>query len=203
MTHVFSLEAIATCEQRGHAFAWVETWHGIGFDECSRCGVTGATRERSAGILPGATVDDPVSVAPPSREPAAAPAPRYADATAASPKVEKLDTAPRRPWAGSTGTRAERDAEIRRRLAEREPTEAIAAAFGMHESRVRQIAKAAAIPLRGRNQKRDSEIRQRVSSGESVASVAKAFGLCEERVYQIAPRGKCRNQAGASPAATE
>ena len=40
MGHVFSLQAIATCEQQGHEFAWVQAWHDVGFDECRRCGLT-------------------------------------------------------------------------------------------------------------------------------------------------------------------
>ena len=182
MTHVFSLEAIATCEHRGHAFAWVETWHGIGFDECSRCGVTGATRERSAGILPGATVDDPVSVAPPSRQEADAPAPRYADATAPA-------LAPPRPVAaGRMNRNAARDDQIRARVAAGESQRSIAQAFGMHQSRVTQILRGGRAPkARPEDTARNAEIRRRMASGEPVQSIAAAFGISCARVYQIAP----------------
>lgn len=218
MTHVFSLEAIATCEQRGHAFAWVETWHGIGFDECSRCGATGATRERSAGILPGATVDAPtydwdsvrkheagqwcaaterdlanlakpggvVFVAPPSREPATEPAPRYADAT---------DPASAKPtFAGRPNPNADRDEQIRARAAAGEPHRAIAQAFGVHQSRVTQILRGKRPPkASGEHAERDADVRRRMAAGESVKAIALAHGISPARVYQIAPA-----RAGAS-----
>lgn len=231
MTHVFSLEAIATCEQRGHAFAWVETWHGIGFDECRRCGFSGATRERSAGILPGATVDAPtydwdsvrkheagqwcaaterdlanlakpggvVFVAPPSRQAAAAPAPRYAAATepaamssfAPSIEVAKPDLAPPRPRpavAGRMNRNAARDDQIRARVAAGESQRSIAQAFGLHQSRVTQILRGGRAPkARPEDTARNAEIRRRMASGESVKSIATAFGISAARVYQIAP----------------
>ena len=216
MTHVFSLEAIATCEQRGHVFAWVETWHGIGFDECSRCGATGATRERSAGILPGAAVDAPAydwdglrthdvgqwqvvtprdlakpgghvfSVASPSRQPAAEPAPRYADAT---------DPAAAKPvFAGRPNPNADRDEQIRARAAAGEPHRAIAQAFGVHQSRVTQILRGKRPPkASGEHAERDADVRRRMAAGESVKAIALAHGISPARVYQIAPA-----RAGAS-----
>ena len=57
MGHVFSLQAIATCEQQGHEFAWVQTWHDVGFDECRRCGLT-STMSTATAIVPGSTVDN-------------------------------------------------------------------------------------------------------------------------------------------------
>lgn len=175
MTHVFSLDAIATCEQRGHAFAWVETWHGIGFDECSRCGATGATRERSAGILPGATVDAPtydwdsvrkheagqwcaaterdlanlakpggvVFVAPPSREPRRSP-PSPAGRTRTLIATSRFAPAPPPRPPKASGEHAERDADVRRRMAAGESVKAIALAHGISPARVYQIAPARA-----------------------------------------------------------
>lgn len=256
MTHVFGIEAMATCEAKGCTTKWVQTWHTVGFEECTRCGRTGPVHdltkelwgdtpavllaatspstehvvaERKAwdppyrwGSIktcpadasppfacdlprPGGVVvwhEAPVSVAPPSPQPAAPRRPRYARTTPASREVEKLDTAPQRPWARTASSRAERDAEIRRRLALHEPTKSIAAMAGVTESRVRQIAKAAAISLRGSNQERDAEIRRRVAGGEPAAAVAEAFGLCEERIYQIAPRGRRTNHPAGSSLAT-
>jgi hypothetical protein len=171
VTYVFSLEAIATCEQRGHAFAWVETWHGIGFDECSRCGVTGATRERSAGILPGATVDAPDHVAD------------------AGTMVAAAATVPtRRVSSGRMNRNAARDDQIRARVAAGESQRSIAQAFGMHQSRVTQILRGGRAPkARPQDTARNAEIRRRMASGEPVQSIATAFGISCARVYQIAP----------------
>lgn len=37
---VFTLEAIATCEQIGHRKVWIRSWHDVSFRECERCGAT-------------------------------------------------------------------------------------------------------------------------------------------------------------------
>lgn len=132
MGHVFSLQAIATCEQQGHEFAWVQTWHGLGFDECRRCGLTLSCWDSSLwaarSVLPGSTIDDAASVAPPSSwEPAAA-ATHYAGAT----------DKPRRP---GQPAKAARNEEIRRRRRAGESLASIAADFDLHVTRICQICK--------------------------------------------------------------
>lgn len=147
MGHVFSLEAIATCEQQGHEFAWVQTWHDVGFDECRRCGLTrpgdvydwsgcrtapseqpidvafASDLPRPGGfhiwavpataIVPGSTVDDAASVAPPT------------------------DKRRRR----GQPAKAARNEEIRRRRRKGESLASLAAAFGVHATRICQICK--------------------------------------------------------------
>lgn len=221
MTHVFSLDAIATCEQRGHAFAWVETWHGIGFDECSRCGVTGATRERSAGILPGATVDDlpaydwsgcrtretgqwEVVTARDLEKPGghkfsvAPPSRQPSRQPAAEPApryADATDPAAAKPaFAGRPNPNADRDEQIRARAAAGEPHRAIAQAFGVHQSRVTQILRGKRPPkASGEHAERDADVRRRMAAGEPVQAIALAHGISPARVYQIAPA-----RAGAS-----
>lgn len=182
MKHVFSLEAMATCEQRGHSFAWVSTWHDVGFDECTRCGLTLGTRLASPGILPGATVDAPDPVAEAvqvawSRFVETAPVP----VAPPSPKP----AAPRRP---RNAALAQRDQQIRLRIAAGESHRAVAAAYGIHQTRVTQILRGGA-PAKGRqeNAARDAEVRRRMAAGESAASIAVRFGISQQRVYQIAP----------------
>jgi hypothetical protein len=186
VTRVFSLEAMATCEQRGHSFAWVSTWHDVGFDECSRCGLTLGARSASPGILPGAKVDAPDHVAdagemvasPPAYHcvPATTEAPRYASATPAAPSQPR------------NAAMAQRDEQIRLRIAAGESHRAVAAAYGIHQTRVTQILRGGA-PAKGRpeNAARDAEVRRRMAAGESAASIAVRFGISQQRVYQIAP----------------
>lgn len=38
---VFELDAMATCEWKGHRMEWVRTRGHVGFEECRRCGATG------------------------------------------------------------------------------------------------------------------------------------------------------------------
>lgn len=130
MTHVFSLEAMAACEQRGHAFAWVRTWHDVGFDECTRCGLTrpGGAEEPAAGIMPGATVEQPLSVAPPSHEEPAAAATHYADATDAANQRRRGRPA-----------NIDRDGEIRWRRGNGESPKSLAKEFGVSLCRIYQI----------------------------------------------------------------
>jgi hypothetical protein len=61
--HVFNSEAMAACEAKGHAFAWVDTMGGYGFDECFRCGET--TRVRPKGEPAAWNGVEPVPAAPP------------------------------------------------------------------------------------------------------------------------------------------
>jgi len=118
LTHVFSLEAMATCEQRGHAFAWVRTWHDVGFDECTRCGLTrpGGAEESAAGILPGTTVDEPQD--------------HVAD-------VGQVVTPKRGPGAPA---KTERNEKIRARVAAGESRSALAQEFGVSLCLIYQIA---------------------------------------------------------------
>ncbi len=179
MTRVFSIEAMATCEQRGHSFAWVSTWHDVGFDECSRCGLTLGARSASPGILPGATVDAPaMSSFAPSTE-------------GAKPDMAPVSVAPPSPAAPSqprNAAMAQRDEQIRLRIAAGESHRAVAAAYGIHQTRVTQILRGGA-PAKGRpeNAARDAEVRRRMAAGESAASIAAVFGISQQRVYQIAP----------------
>lgn len=47
MTRVFTLDAIARCESRGHhVFRFVWSWNEVGFDECEDCGAMGPWWER-------------------------------------------------------------------------------------------------------------------------------------------------------------
>lgn len=129
MGHVFSLQAIATCEQQGHEFAWVQTWHDVGFDECRRCGLT-TTMPTASAIVPGSTVDAPeTSTSAPSIEGAKPDMPRVSGAQAELPVVA---------WA----SRPARDFEVRRRMAAGESVESIASHFGISQQRVYQIAPA-------------------------------------------------------------
>lgn len=198
MTRVFSLEAMAICEQRGHSFAWVSTWHDVGFDECTRCGLTLGTRLASPGILPGATVDAPdydwsgiktsVGTASP---PFACDLPRpggvvvWHEAPVPVAPPSPKPAAPRRP---RNAAMAQRDQQIRLRIAAGESHRAVAAAYGIHQTRVTQILRGGA-PAKGRqeNAARDAEVRRRMAAGESAASIAVRFGISQQRVYQIAP----------------
>jgi DNA-binding NarL/FixJ family response regulator len=44
--HVFTSEAMAACEAKGHTFSWVATLGDYGFDECARCGFTTYVRPK-------------------------------------------------------------------------------------------------------------------------------------------------------------
>lgn len=197
MKHVFSLEAMATCEQRGHSFAWVSTWHDVGFDECTRCGLTLGTRLASPGILPGATVDAPDHVAVAGTM-VAGTSPGASTLAGENllgdwcgtnrpemPQLRRRHAVVDRP---RNAALAQRDQQIRLRIAAGESHRAVAAAYGIHQTRVTQILRGGA-PAKGRqeNAARDAEVRRRMAAGESAASIAAHFGISQQRVYQIAP----------------
>lgn len=203
MTHVFSLEAMATCEQRGHSFAWVATWHDVGFDECTRCGLSLGARSASTAILPGATVDAPetsgFATSTEGAKPDIACAPAAGEQLAGKPLLgdwcgtnrPDMPQLRRRPAVAGrprNAAMALRDQQIRLRIAAGESHRAVAAAYGIHQTRVTQILRGGA-PAKGRqeNAARDADIRRRVAGGESVAAIAAAFGISQQRVYQIAP----------------
>lgn len=192
---VFTAEAMATCAERGHSWHWVRTWHDVGFRECSRCGQTPPFAHRDPIVAP--------NVATPSPQPAAPTPQHYADAPDKAAAPAQSPAAPRAggAWSSTRAQRAERDADICRRMALGESSKAVAALHKVHFSRVSQILKAAKKPpsapvgLSGR----DDEIRRRRAANESAEAVAAAFGISVARVYQIAPRGQQPTSTTSTP----
>lgn len=125
---VFTDAARLACEDKGHCWRRVRTWHAVGWDECSTCGQAQLAAEVPASVE-GERVATPEPVAPPSPPGPDSEAPRYEGATAPGAKERYR----RR--------HAERDAEIRRLAAAGTNQREIARTFGIHQPRVCQIVR--------------------------------------------------------------
>lgn len=161
---VFTAEAMATCAARGHAWRTVRTWHAVGYQECSRCGETPpfgsgyqfatCVTDWSKHDLQSIPVRSAVVARPPRAATESRPS-RDADATdsvviragaldglAELPpgRIERLKG---RPWGANAEQRRRRNDDIARRVAAGEDRRAIAAAHGIHPSRISQILAAA------------------------------------------------------------
>lgn len=126
MTHVFAVEAMAECDQRGHQWAWVPSWHDVGFWECARCGASGPAGGRAELHEPPASrasclqVAVPAVVVPPVTQP-----------------VTRVTAGAQR--GKSTKPQPNRDVDILAMLATGKSVAAVAARFGLTPARVYQI----------------------------------------------------------------
>lgn len=122
--NVATLEGMQACAEHGHRWVWRSTWHDVGFAECWRCGTSGPT----------GTDRTPPSVFATSRD-------RDDDADGAADKAPKAARRPERcsPGRPKGSAKPERDAAILAAVAAGTPTREIAAAYGIHPTRVAQI----------------------------------------------------------------
>lgn len=202
MDCVFTVEAIALCEQRGHQWAWRAGWGDCGFHECRRCGQSGPVVQ--AGATPPAVASPAASAAEqlpaPSRRRSAKRAPVAAPRDAGTTEPAAAELAPA-AVIGRPRAHAERDREIAWRVGNGEPRATLAAEFGIHVSRVQQIlaeskgqrkpriSRPQGYPGHRPNVARDAEIVRRRLAGESPSLLAAEFGLHPSRIPQIVRRG--------------
>lgn len=161
---VFDPVAMAECAATGHRWVTVRPWGDVSWRECRRCGQTG----QAAGGLPAAVenVENAVFVEP-TRVPIAAGS---------------------APWRMSAAKRIARDEQIRARYERGETCDQLAAAFGVHRSRIGQIVggRGGRFPRpRPDNRQRDDEIVRRVAAGERPSAIAREIGINPSRISQI------------------
>lgn len=134
MTRALILAAIEQCERDGHLFRWVRAWHDCGFYECDRCGETKAQERLTLPAAPPeATVRD---CSPPSATVHNCP-----ESVRRTPPDDSPLSAP--PRGRGAPPKAQRNAEIVRRLAQGESVESVRQAFGLSWQRIYQIKEAA------------------------------------------------------------
>lgn len=208
MSHAFAPESLAHCAAKGHRWRHVRAWHAVGWQECYCCGQTlaGLSDLVPVVIEPPAPVceAEPVeSVAPPSSPEPESEAPRYADATPATPKKPRSHHAPRAPKGvfsrGERVIKASRNAEVLAMLAAGKSVTEVAKHFGLTPPRIGQIVRAYAPPdfvrppMGGAEKQRlrderNAEIRRRVAAGERLKDVAAALGVCLSVVHKLLAR---------------
>ena len=130
ISHVFTVDAITTCERRGHAWKRQEPWKGSGVthDECWRCGASTAGYRLP---LPAEAIAEPAVTAS-----------HMATASAHAPGRSLIDTPPNRLRGGGRKRTAEamaRDAEIVRLVGSGTPPIKVAEIIGVTRDRIYQI----------------------------------------------------------------
>jgi hypothetical protein len=121
---VATIEGMQACAEHGHRWAWRSTWHDIGFAECWRCGATGPVgTDRTPPVMSGFSTSDEGA---------------KLDMAPAAPKAARR-TERRSPGRPRGSAKPERDAAILAAVAAGTPPKAIAAAYGIHATRIAQI----------------------------------------------------------------
>jgi hypothetical protein len=148
------------CKPGTHTWRWVSTWHGLGFDECTACGLTGPVRDGASSRSRDDGDTGSAAATPSAAQPQMSCGIDHmaelgrllksTEATGSSPAPRQRGGARqavgqrRRGWKVlSPEQKVARDTEIVRAVEGGEDRVAIAARFGLHVSRISQLMKRA------------------------------------------------------------